>query len=259
MAEFHVICMKWGTAFPVDYVNVLHNACRRKTTTPFRFICLTDDSDGLDPGIEAMPIPDIGLTREEWVQPGVWLKLALYVPDLHGLRGRALFIDLDMMVLDSLDDFLTFPAQFVTTDMGRSWRPGGGSHPPLPGTCMFAFDLGSQTQILAAFQADPDAARQRYRNDQNFAGAYASSMEFWPDGWVISFKRWLRQPIGLDLFLEPRRPPASAKVVAFHGTPRPSDLMQPGVGRWDRLPHMGRGQVSWAVDYWRAMGGRVSA
>jgi hypothetical protein len=257
VTEYNVICMKWGTAFPADYVNVLHNACRRKTATPFRFICLTDEPDGLDPGIEAMPIPDIGLSRNVWFQPGAWPKLALYVSDLHGVRGRALFIDLDMMVLDSLDDFLTFPAPFVTTDMGGSWLPGGGSHPPEPGTCIFAFDLGAESQILDAFQAHPDAARQRFKNDQNFAGAHASSMAFWPVGWVISFKRWLRQPIGLDLFREPRRPPASAKVVAFHGTPRPADLLRPDGSRWDRLPHMGRGQVSWMLEYWRKNGGTI--
>lgn len=257
MTDYHVICMKWGTAFAAEDVNVLHNACRRRTTLPFRFICLTDDAEGLAPGVEAMPIPDIGLSRDEWFSSGVWPKLALYVPDLHGLQGRALIIDLDMMVLDSLDDFLTFQEPFVAIDVGQSWKPNGRTFPPEPGTGMFAFDLGTQTQILEAFQADREAARQRYHNDQNFAGAHASSMAFWPDGWVISFKRWLRRPIGLDLFLEPRRPPPSAKVLAFHGTPRPTALLRPGGGLWDRFPHMGRGQVSWVVEYWREMGGTI--
>ncbi|WP_155326416.1 hypothetical protein [Alkalilacustris brevis] len=257
MTDYHVICMKWGTAFAAEDVNVLHNACRRRTTLPFRFICLTDDAEGLAPGVETMPIPDMGLPKDQWLRPGVWPKIALYHPDLHGLRGRALFIDLDMMILDSLDDFLTFPASFVTTDMGRSWRPGGGSSPPEPGTCIFAFSLGNESQLFEQFGSAPEAAIRTYRNDQNFAAAYASSMAFWPDGWVISFKRWLRRPIGLDLFLEPRRPPPSAKVLAFHGTPRPTALLRPGGGLWDRFPHMGRGQVSWVVEYWREMGGTI--
>jgi hypothetical protein len=82
-------------------------------------------------------------------------------------------------------------------------------------------------------------------------------MDFWPRGWVVSFKRHLRQPIGLDLFLPPRDPPKDARVVAFHGTPRPADLLRPGTARWDRLPHMGHGQVRWMADYWTANGGTL--
>jgi hypothetical protein len=42
-----VLCMKWGTLYPADYVNVLCNASRRHLTGAFRFVCLTDDAPGL--------------------------------------------------------------------------------------------------------------------------------------------------------------------------------------------------------------------
>lgn len=32
-------------------------------TPPFRFVYLTDDAEGLDQGIEAFPIPDMGLDQ----------------------------------------------------------------------------------------------------------------------------------------------------------------------------------------------------
>lgn len=252
-----VLCIKWGTLFAPDYVNVLYNACRRHLNGPFRFVCLTDDATGFLPGIEAFPIPDIGLQPDQWYTPGVWPKLALFEKSLHGLQGRALFIDLDMVILGGLDAFFDYPQPFVTTDMGPNWYPGHGAHPGEAGTCIFAFDLGAESQIVESFKADRAGVIARFRNEQDYVGATASSMAFWPPDWVISFKRWLRRPIGPDLFLPPKAPPATAKVLAFHGTPRPVDLLQPGRARWDRFPHMGRGQVGWMVDYWQTNGGRL--
>lgn len=250
--------MKWGTVFPADYVNVLFSACRAALTGPFRFVCLTDDARGLRPEVEALPIPDIGLTQAEWRAPGVWPKLALYLPDLHGLTGRCLFIDLDMMVLGGLDEMFAQPGGFITTDMGQGWRPGGRPGAPKePGTCVFAFDFGAEPQILDAFLADKAGAMRRFQNEQDFAGAHARSMAFWPEGWVISFKRHLRRPIGADLFLAPKAPPPGTRILAFHGRPRPIDLIPARAGFWDRFPHLGHGQVRFVRDYWVRHGGRM--
>jgi hypothetical protein len=249
--------MKWGTLYPADYVNVLHSACRRNLTGAFRFVCLTDDPTGLRDGIEAFPIPALDLTPG-MERSGQWKKLVVYARDLHGLTGRALFIDLDMVVCGNLDAFFDHPAPFVTTDMGEDWRPNPtGTARPEPGTCLFAFDLGAEAQILDRFLADPQTAAAEHVIEQNWVGAQARSMDYWPAGWVISFKRHLRQPVGLDLFLPPRRPPADAKVLAFHGAPRPADLLRRNAGFWDRFPHMGHGQVRWMADYWVENGGRL--
>jgi len=258
-ADRVVLCMKWGTLYPADYVNVLFHACRRQLTGPFRFVCLTDDAAGLVAGIEAFPIPDLGLDGPMRTD-GQWQKLGIYRPDLYGLTGRALYIDLDMVICGSLDGFFARPEPFITTDMGEDWRPDpGGRARPEPGTCLFAFDLGQETQILERFDRDRAAAVARHVIEQAWVGVQASSMAFWPPGWVISFKRHLRQPVGLDLFRPPKAPPPGARVVAFHGRPRPADLLRPDAGFWDRFPHLGHGPVPWLVDYWTAHGGRLPA
>ena len=105
--------------------------------------------------------------------------------------------------------------------------------------------------------ADKSAAFTHFRNEQDFVAAHADELEFWPAGWVISFKRWLRQPIGLDLLLRPKAPPEDAKIIAFHGDPRPITLVPERAGFWDRFPHMGHGQVDWVRDYWIEHGGRM--
>ena len=253
-----VLCMKWGTLYSSDYVNVLYNACRRAISGQFRFVCLTDDATGFDPGIETFPIPEIGLKQEEWFTPGVWPKLALYAADLHGLKGRCLFIDLDMMVVGGLDEMFDTGAQYIGINVGQSWRPGRVDlRDPELGTGVFAFTLGDQVQILEAFQHDIPTARADHRNEQEFVAAHAKGLEFWPPGWVISFKRWLRRPIGIDLFLSPKKPPSGTRIVAFHGDPRPIAMIPSNVGFWDSFPHLGRGQVAWARDYWVDNAGRL--
>ena len=253
-----VICMKWGPLFPPDYVNVLFNACRRAISGPFRFVCLTDDGFGLAAGIEALPIPDIGLSKEEWFTPGVWPKLALYAPRLHDITGRCLFIDLDMMVLGGLDGMFDHPAPFIGIGVGPGWHPRAGPDVPRQlGTGVFAFQAGAHGDVLAAFQADRKAARARFANEQDFVLGHVRDVQFWPRGWVISFKRYLRRPPGVDLFLPPKAPPASARIVAFHGDPRPIDLLPQRAGFWDRFPHLGHGQVRWLRDYWVDNGGRL--
>lgn len=249
-----VICMKWGKAFPADYVNVLHTACRANLSGAFRFVCLTDDAAGLAAGIQALPIPDIGLTPEQWYTRGVWPKLALYLPDLHGLRGRALFIDLDMAIVGPLDAFFDRPGDYNCLGVGPGWAPGAPADARRGvGTGVFAFDVGGQAQILRAFQADPAGVMRQYRNEQDFVAATAQGIGFWPDDWVISFKRHLAHRFGLSLILPERRPPATARIVAFHGEPRPAVLLRRGV--WGRFPHLGRGPVRWLSDYWRRYGG----
>ena len=253
-----VLCMKWGSLFSSEYVNVLYNAVRANMTGDFRFVCLTDDDSGFVDGIESFPIPDIGCSPQMW-RHGAWPKLGVFLADFHGLTGRALFVDLDTFICGDLTQFMDHPAPFIGIDVGDNWRPNRVAKPKdeLLGTGLFAFNLGEQTQIVERFQADPQAAFDAADIEQVWVEEHASSMEYWSVDWVISFKRWLRRPIGVDLLLHPHAPPVSASVVAFHGDPRPITLALPGRKRWDNLPHMGFGQVPWARDYWLGYGGTL--
>ena len=56
-----ILCMKWGDQYSVDFVNQLYNGVQANITGDFRFVCLCDDATGLNPAIEALPLPDIEL------------------------------------------------------------------------------------------------------------------------------------------------------------------------------------------------------
>ena len=105
----NVLCMKWGTKYSHEYVNKLHSMVRRHLSRPFRFVCLTDDDRDLHPEIEAFPLIDLELT--DGPERG-WNKLATYSSPLYDLQGQALFLDLDVVIVDSIDCFFEHDADF---------------------------------------------------------------------------------------------------------------------------------------------------
>jgi len=248
-----VVCMKWGTLYSAEYVNVLYRACRANITGDFRFVCLTDDRTGLLPEVDVFPIPDIGLDTWHYFN-GAWPKIAVFDHRLYDLSGRVLFIDLDSVVCGSLDEMFEFPGQVVAID-SQPWskKPGG----PRTGTGVFAFDVGTMGFVVDQLKAKRDALVKQYHIEQDYLHGVVSPMSYWPEPWVISFKYHLRRPLIVDRFLEPKAPPAGTKILAFHGRPRPIDLIHPPAGNWDRFPHHGSGTVSWMQDYWQQHGGHI--
>ena len=250
-----IICMKWGTLYPSSYVNVLYTACRANITGDFKFVCLTEDAEGLDPAIISYPIPDLGLEPFHWKKGG-WPKLAVFAQDFFGLTGRALFIDLDTVITGSLDPFFDYNApKMVAIDTGPTWGVGAPDAAPLAGTGIFTFDLGAHSEILDYFMANRDAVVAQHRIEQIYVQSMARDMAFWPADWVLSFKYHLRQPALVGLVKSPPHPKLENRVIAFHGEPRPIDLVNGGL--WGIGPHWGLGRVKWMVDYWRRHGGEA--
>ena len=62
---YTVACMKWGDKYGPEYVNRLYNMVERNTTLPFKFICFTDNADGLLPEVSVRPLPDMPLPPDK--------------------------------------------------------------------------------------------------------------------------------------------------------------------------------------------------
>lgn len=251
-----ILTMKWGTLYSAEYVNVLYNAAKANMDGDFTFVCLTEDAQGIDPGVVTLPIPEIGLPQSAW-KAGAWPKLTVFSSDLNGLKGRALFIDLDTVISGDLSEMFDFPGAFVCLD-SRPWRYNSG--PARTGTGIFAFDIGEISSVVDHFVSKMDEMLSGYDNEQDFLhGEFATlgfgDIQYWPTDWLQSFKYHLRRPLVVDRILHPKAP--TAKILCFHGLPRPIDLIDPPSGNWDKFPHYGRGQVPWMVDYWTRFGGSL--
>ncbi|MFM8576024.1 MAG: glycosyltransferase, partial [Limnohabitans sp.] len=146
--------MKWGTKYGPEYVNRLFAMVRRHLTLDFQMVCLTDDAQGIHPDVRCLPIPPLNLP------PGSpergWTKLVTFSQDLHGLRGTALFLDVDVVIVGSLDGFFEHPGRFlIIKDYDRFWNPGritGNSS-------VYRFELGAHPDVLAHFRQNFETIR----------------------------------------------------------------------------------------------------
>ncbi len=251
-----VLTMKWGKAYAADYVNVLYGGVKSHLAGDFRFVCLTDDTTGIRPEVECIPIPDMGLPARGFTS-GAWPKIAVFKPDLYGLQGRALFIDLDSMICDNLEPMFDHPGRLI---MIQEWkRPIDRikPNPPLRGASgVFAFTLGELADVHDKLAAEPERWLSEIQNDQRFMEHIITDRGFWPAAWVQSFKRHVLPGPVLNRFMKPGLPPAGCKVLAFHGRPRPAELVPDMGQRWGDFWRTGRGAVPWFRKYWLENGGR---
>ncbi|NNE86827.1 MAG: hypothetical protein HKN27_02025 [Silicimonas sp.] len=247
-----VLTMKWGEVFPASYVNRLFSAVSENIDRPFKFVCLTNETEGLHPDIVHFPLPDLDLPAERYAH-GAWPKLAAFKDDLYGLTGRCLFIDLDTIISGNLEPFFDFESPFAAIGSGDDWRRGRTVTKPELASGVFAFDLGTLPHVLENFLRDKDDAYARYPNEQSFIEGQLKAWDPWPASWVVSFKRHLCHPIGRDLISPPHAPDETTKIVAFHGDPRPIDLVG-RKGLWTKFPHSVRCPVEWLDAYWARHG-----
>ncbi len=106
----NVVCMKWGRKYGPAYVNILRRMVARNLTRPHRFVCFTEQTDGLDPEVEVLPLPECRVPARPEIE--AWRKISLFTPQL-GLSGPTLFLDLDVVITGSLDPFFDYePGRF---------------------------------------------------------------------------------------------------------------------------------------------------
>jgi hypothetical protein len=215
----NVVCLKWGAKYPAEYVNRLRRMTGRAMSLPHRFVCITDERHGLDKDIETKPILYPELT-------GWWHKLTLFRRELYDLKGRTLFLDLDTVIVEGLDNFFTHPGDFCII---RDW--GGTVH----NSGIFRLEIGAHPQVWEQFVEDHREITRRLRGDQDWLTAMLPQAVGWPKGWVKSFKLHLNhQGAGPTVEL-----PDETLIVAFHGRPQPHEVIEAGFGKWKQAPWVG--------------------
>ncbi len=241
-----VICIRWGTEYGADYVNRLYRAVMRNVARPTRFVAFTDPIEGLDPGIEAKPIPEIRLPAG--LKPGPWRKLALWAADLGGLEGEVLFLDLDILVTGLLDPL--FEHEPGRLCLIRNWTQGRKEG--IGNSSVMRFRAGSAPHLVKDFEADAVAMSHRFDNEQIYVTKQSGlPLSFWPSEWCPSFKHDLLARWPFYLF-QPPSLPHHARVVVFTGHPRPDEALRgEWPARWYKRFYKAIPRVDWVGDHWR--------
>jgi len=112
---------------------------RRNVKRPHRFVCFTDDRADIHESVECLPLLDQGLT-------GWWHKLSFFRPTLYDLSGTLLFLDLDLVILSSLEPFFDYPGEFCII---RDWL--ASDYVRLYNSSVFRLEIGSKTDVYNKF------------------------------------------------------------------------------------------------------------
>lgn len=158
----NVLCMKWGTKYPADYVNRLYSMVARNIRRPFRFVCLTDDNSDLGENIESFPLPELSVNLSG-PERG-WNKLSVFSQELYDLKGKVLCLDLDLIITGDLDDLFDYPGAVMII---KDWvkRDGTGN------SSVYRFEVGAHPEVLSEFEASFDKIKAVYRNEQEYLSA----------------------------------------------------------------------------------------
>ena len=98
--KFNIVCVRVGPAYSTEYVDKLYDMVQANCTKEFDFWCITDmphDNPNIKfAKIQPLPVP----VRWMW-----WYKMYMFKSDI-GYTGKCFYIDLDVVITDSIDKFL---------------------------------------------------------------------------------------------------------------------------------------------------------
>jgi hypothetical protein len=193
--------LRSGNVYTPEWVDALQKGVTRYLSEPFSFCALSDL-----PGFEPL--------RERW--PRWWAKLELFRPGLF--TGPVLYLDLDTVVVGDLGDLARYAGAFAM--LSSFYRP------LLAQSGVMAWNPGPETAALwETFSEAPDWWMRHYYGDGDFLHAHAKPerlQELFP-GQIVSYKKHARQG-----------PPDGARVVCFHGQPRPHEAPGWVAATWGR-------------------------
>lgn len=199
----------------------------RHLTIPYEFVCLTDDPTPID-NVRLIVQPNKLYTK------GWWHKVHMFDP-LLPVSGRILYFDLDVVIHSNINKLVeNYSTEFLgIRDFNRKFQPNWNSL----NSSVLSWVAGTQSYLYAEFEKNKVMAL-RLHGDQDWIWQKSkSSIRFWPDSWIQSYKWEIRSRTDVDFQKTPKvfktiaTPdiPKDCAVCVFHGEPNPHDVLDPFV------------------------------
>jgi FkbM family methyltransferase len=185
-----------------EYVEILYDMVRRNLSTKVegRFICFTNDGEPYADGIIKRRLYP-GLT-------GWWNKMYLFKPGLFDEGDRIIYFDLDTCIVGGLDDIINYMGNFGI--LRDAYRNGGYQSSIMMWKANYpdVWDKFEQHDFLPCPGGDQEFIEFVTKDDGKPLDIL---QDLYPDCF-LSYKKEATKKI-----------PKGAKVVYFHGQPRPHD------------------------------------
>ena len=196
------LVLRTGGIYTHKYVNNLVDGIKSNLSVPHRLVCITDDKRGLSSDID-----DVIRFKHNW--PKWWGKIELFRPGLF-TGEQVFYFDLDTFVVGNIDNVVKYDGEFCAL---RDFY-----HLSSMGSGLMSWHGDRVLRIYDEFKQNPNHYMQKYLSggDQDFISYYKPSLEYFQDafpGEVVSYKVHCQDAL-----------PQNAKVVCFHGNPRPHEI-----------------------------------
>lgn len=165
MTDLSVICWKWKpegatyrSEFTGDHVNTLKRMVERNLSVPHRFICFTDDPEGIDEDIEIVklwenPVECFGSHKK----PNCFYRIKAFSKDFKDLVGdRFLSLDLDTVITGNIDHLVNHGEDF------KIWGDTAVGT-PYNGSCIY-LKTGARSAVHDLFDPEISPGAGRLKN-----------------------------------------------------------------------------------------------
>lgn len=208
-----VACVYWVDPlrphFPIcppSWITKLQRMVDDNLLMPHKFVCLSN----VEVPCERIPL------KHNW--RGWWSKIEIFRPGLF--EDEILYIDLDTVILDSIGDMFYHGKDFVGL---RPFNPINAVRQNYFASGMMSWKNDSEYQMSFIYECfDYEKHTRMFPGDQDYISARLQSHDvhntaYWQDivGGIYSYKRHIKNG---------KVCPDKARVVCFHGEPRPHML-----------------------------------
>lgn len=247
----NVVCIKWGTLYGCEYVNRLYGMVHRHLKIPFKFYCITDDYKGIRDEVLLREMPVFKLPASAG---GPWQKLLMFQRELFDIQGKTMFLDLDVVIVGSLDRFFDFSEKFAV----RHEFDKRKENDDFGNTSMYVFNPGSYPEIYENYFKNQEEIHKKYGTaEQEYVTRTLfaeGKLDFLPNQWVLSFKEHCLPALPMRWWKTPQLP-KGASILSFHGRPLPEDAIK-GIWPLDGKPfwksiYKCLQPCAWIEDFWK--------
>ena len=216
--------------YGAEHVNILYHSIQRNTTVPHRFICVTNDYEGLHPDIEQRWLWDF--CRE---LGGCYNRLYIFSDKIDQILGpRFITIDLDCVVTGNIDHILNRTDDFIINEYDIKANRHA-SHQYYNGGIIM-MDAGARKQVWDEF--DPKTTPQLIQPRKDKVELVGSD-QAWISHILGPGEQTFDQKDGVYDFRkldDKRKLPENAAIVMFPGERDPLTEYQ---------------RYEWIRDHWR--------
>ncbi len=189
-----VVCTNHGTHYSTDYTHKLYAMVSRHLKIPHHFICLTDEPSRY----KNAPFE---VRKEQSGLSGWWVKTGMFNPK-NRLKGRILYLDLDIIILKDLSPLIEPHLKTKDFWIIEDW---------LEATFNSSVMLFSAERCHHLYEAFSWRDQGIYQTDQHFLHAKLDHYQLFDRTKIVSYKHDHCDAA----------PPDDARIVVFHGYPKP--------------------------------------